>query len=46
MLVQSPMHFTSIFEQMFGASHWETPHKTAVALIYQELTEDEDRDAL
>ena len=46
MLVQSPMHFTSIFEQMFGASHWETTNKTDVALIFQELTDDEDRDAM
>ena len=46
MLVPSPMHFTSIFEQMFGASHWVTTNKTVVALVFQELTNGEDRDAV
>lgn len=46
MLVPSPMHFTCIFEQMFGASHWVATNKTEVALVFQELTNGEDRDAM
>ena len=43
MLAPSPMHFTSIFEHMFGASHWVI---TDVALVFQELINGEDRDAM
>lgn len=39
----SPTHVTNIFEQMFGASHRVTTNQTDMALVFQELTNGEDR---